>query len=171
MLYASVPMLSVLPTAMMTSSLILLKSAAILSKVALPSGFNVDLSKSYKVSACKVILLWVTAGAGLAAAGAGLAGGFGAIQPSQFAIAEAGVQLLSRQHRVPSEFFQGNVPSEPVQLSLPWAIAALAEIVITEASNSFTVLFIFCPQKSLLKIMSNLHASLCLNASSTARPI
>jgi hypothetical protein len=85
-----------------------------------------------------VILLWLTP------AGAG-AGGTNA--PSQPLAAVAGVQLLSRQHNVPSPFLQ----LMPVLFSqLSEAIAAVAETVITDASNSFRVLFIIGPQKSLL---------------------
>jgi hypothetical protein len=56
--------------------------------------------------------------------------------------AVAGVQLLSRQHNVPSPFFQ----LKPALFSqLLEAIAADAETVITDASNTFRVLFIFSP--------------------------
>ena len=85
-----------------------------------------------------MILLWLTP-AGAAAAGANA--------PSQPLAAVAGVQLLSRQHNVPSPFFQFKAPSPFCQLSE--AIAAEAETVITEASNTLRVLFIFSPQKSL----------------------
>jgi hypothetical protein len=88
-----------------------------------------------------VILLWLTPEAAGAAA-------LGAIAPSQPGAAVAGVQLASRQHNDPSPFFQFREPSPLFQLSV--AIAAVAETVITEASNSFRVLFIFSPQKSLL---------------------
>jgi hypothetical protein len=55
--------------------------------------------------------------------------------------------LLSRQHNVPSPFFQFK-PALFSQLSE--AIAAEAETVTTEANNTFRVLFIFSPQKSFL---------------------
>jgi len=83
-----------------------------------------------------VILLWLTPAAAADAVNA----------PSQPLAAVAGVQLLSRQHNVPSPLRQ-LVPVLFSQLSE--AIAAEAETVITEASNTFRVLFIFSPQKSL----------------------
>jgi len=100
---------------MTTSSFIFLISLAILPRVATPSDFKVDLSKSNKVSAWRVIFFCATLLAG-AAAGLAAAAGFGASQPSQFAAAVAGVQVASRQHNVPSPFLQG-VPVELTQLS------------------------------------------------------
>ncbi|NCV03050.1 MAG: hypothetical protein EBV46_01095 [Burkholderiaceae bacterium] len=90
--------------------------------------------------------------AGLAAGAA--AAGLGASQPSQFGAAVAGVQVASRQQSVPSPFLHG-VPVELTQLStfFGWAIAEPAEIVITAASISFRVLFIFYPQKTFNKLM------------------
>jgi hypothetical protein len=83
-----------------------------LSVEKMDSTDRVALSKSYKVSACNVILVCVTFGA----AGAGLAAAFGSKKPSQPFAAVAGVQAASRQHNVPSPFLHG-VPVALTQLS------------------------------------------------------
>jgi hypothetical protein len=87
-----------------------------------------------------VILLWLTPD---------VAAALGAKKPSQPAAAVAGVQLASRQHNVPSPFFQ-EMPAELTQLSTFLAVVAVAATEITPASTSFRVLFIFSPQKSFL---------------------
>ncbi len=84
--------------------------------------------------------------AGAAATGAGAGAGGGAtIAPSQSTAAVAGVQLASRQHRVPSAFFHCMLPWPERQLSEavvdPPAIAVPANA--TDANNIAIVFSFF----------------------------
>src|SRR3990172_8318401 len=118
-LYPELPIGSVWPIAMITSSVVPPSLPTRSSIRALPAGFSTDLSKSNSTSAANVTFSVTGLGAGLAAgltgAGAGAAGGGGAAagfaaggkhtsrgirSGSHSQWASAGVQVLLRQQRL-----------------------------------------------------------------------